>query len=283
MSSRTIHGAFSALLFLPTLAPCGLLAQSEPKAAPTPDPALPEQLKRLAAMAKDRTCEQDFLAMNLITAISQDPGGRHPKDRKAIVEAMGAVFRLGPVREPDKAQLYRATAQAMGNMGKDAAPAIRKAFEQDRIDGKSFAFLRAELATALGRTKDDKQIPWLLDQALRSPDDAVMAAAGEALGEFEDMPLGQLRDVTRRLISRMGEIDMLASQPQALDPNAPIDFGPQNARQTLDAIAASWNKTLQRLTGQQHEQAAEWQRWLNKNKDWRPPAKARKGDDEAPR
>lgn len=243
--------------------------EAEKPVAP-PDPALPEQVSRLKAMVKDRTMEQDFLAMNLVTAMTEKFDERNPKDQKAVLGVLGDVFKLGPVRPADKAQLYRAVVDALGQCGTDAAPVLRKAFELDRIDDKEYSSLRAQIATAIGKTKDEKQVDFLLETALRHPEDEIIAAAGEALGNFPDLATPRLRDVCKRLISRYGEIDMLARTPQSTDPKAPINFGAQNAGKTLQWVQPRWNSALHRLTGQSHQQAADWQHWLNKNKDWEP-------------
>jgi HEAT repeat protein len=124
---------------------------------------------------------------------------------------------------------------------------------------------------ALGRTKDQAQVEFLLEQALRSPDDDIMAAAGGALAEFRDLPIKPRRELVKDLVSRYGEWHMKATQPEPSDPNAPVDFTPQNARQTLNKIEPRWTATLQALTGQTFSSAPDWQRWLNKNKEWQPP------------
>jgi hypothetical protein len=262
---------FAAASFL-AFSLVGLLAQD--KAPPANDPALPDQIAKLKTMVKDRSMEQDFLAMNLVTAMTEKFTEKSPKDQKAVVTALGEVFKLGPVRPADKSQLYRTVAEALSTCGEDAAPTLRKVLELDRIDGKEFTSLRAQLVLSLGKTKDEKQADWLLETAVRSPDDEVAAAAGEALGYYDFLPLQKLREISKRLISRYGEIDMKATQPQSTDPNAPIDFGPQNAAKTLEWVAPKWNAALTKLTGQTHQKAADWQRWLNKNKDWEPPKRA---------
>lgn len=279
----------SPSVLLTLLAPLALAAPSfaqakdkpDPKASPkaekaaekpvaAPDPALPDQITRLKAMAKDRTMEQDFLAMNLVTAMTEKFADKNPKDQKAILGALGDVFKLGPARPAEKAMLYRTVIDALGQCGAEAAPVLRKAFELDRIDSKDYAPLRAQIATAVGKTKDEKQAEWLLETAVRHPEDEVMAAAGEALGNFADLPTPKLREICKKLVSRYGEIDMLARTPQSTDPNAPINFGAQNAVKTLEWIQPKWNAALRQLTGESHQQVADWQRWLNKNKDWEP-------------
>jgi hypothetical protein len=243
-------------------------AKKDEKAPPPIDPAVAANAAQLKSMVKARAMDQDFLALNLVTALSTGFADKNPKDQKTALAALGDVFKLGPVRPADKCELYRVTADALGNCGKDAAAVLRKTFDQERINGRDYTSLRAQIIVAIGKTKDDDQPDWLLEQAMRSPDDEVAAAAGEALGNYDQMPLPKLREVCKRLIGRYGELDMKSKQPVSTDPQAPIDFGPQNAAKTLQWIAGKWNATLQKLTGEKHESAPDWQRWLNKNKDW---------------
>jgi len=266
------RSAFAAVLLLASLvaAQDKGASKKDEKAPPPIDPAVAANAAQLRTMVKARAMDQDFLALNLVTALSTDFANKNPKDQKTALAALGDVFKLGPVRPVDKCELYRVTAEALGNCGKEAAATLRKAFEQERINGRDYAGLRAQIVVAIGKTKDDQQPDWLLEQAMRSPDDEVAAAAGEALGNYDQMPIKQTREVCKRLISRYGEIDMKAKQPVSNNPKDPIDFGPQNAARTLQWIAGKWNTTLQKLTGEKHESAPDWTRWLNKNKDWEP-------------
>ncbi len=266
------RSAFTAVLLLASLvaAQDKGASKKDEKAPPPVDPAVAANAAQLRTMVKARAMDQDFLALNLVTALSTNFADKNPKDQKTALAALGDVFKLGPVRPADKCELYRVTAEALGNCGTEAASALRKAFEQERINGREYAGLRAQIVVAIGKTKDDQQPDWLLEQAMRSPDDEVAAAAGEALGNYDQMPIKQTREVCKRLIGRYGEIDMKAKQPVSNNPKDPIDFGPQNAVKTLQWIAGKWNATLQKLTGEKHESAPDWTRWLNKNKDWEP-------------
>lgn len=242
--------------------------KKDDKAKPAPDPSIAINAAQLRSMVKTRSMDQDFLALNMVTALSTNFADKNPKDQKTALAALGDVFKLGPVRPADKCELYRVTADALGGCGPEAAATLRAAFEQERIKGRAYASLRAQIVLSIGKTKEVEQPQWLLEQALRSPDDEVAAASGEALGNYEQMPIKQAREVCKRLISRYGEVDMKAKQPVSTNPRDPIDFGPQNAAKTLQWIAGKWNATLQKLTGEKHESAPDWTRWLNKNKDW---------------
>jgi hypothetical protein len=264
---RLLHqGALPICLWL-----AGAGIAQDPAAAPALDAALPDQLKDLKTMLLDRKMDEDFRAINLIQQLAKDAAKRHPKDADRIVKALAAVFRTGKLRPPDQAHVYREAADALAQYGPEGAKELQKAIADERLSGRDYVSVRVSMLTALGRSKDDKQVEFLLQQALRSPDDDVMAAAGEALGNFTALPIKQRREVVKDLVGRYGEWHMKATQPDPTNPNAPIDFGPQNARQTLNKIEGKWNATLRALTGQSFGNAPDWQRWLNKNKDWEAP------------
>ena len=108
-------------------------------------------------------------------------------------------------------------------------------------------------------------VKFLLDVARRSPEDALMAAAGEALGNFEKSKEAIRKDIVSDLLKRWGELDELASQLGSGHIQA------ANARNTLAAASGKWNETLARLTRQNFTKYLAWQRWnqKNKNKRWK--------------
>lgn len=211
--------------------------------------------------------EQDLQAVALVRRLATAPQSMHPKDHDRVARALGAVFRTGRLRPVDRLQLYEETAQALGTFGQDGAKELRKAAEDSRF-GRDYVRFRATLLDNLGRTCDPKQVEWLLEQALRSPEDDIMAAAGGALGHHKDMELRTRRDVVKRLLVRWGELESKASVPDNNNPGAPVNFGPQNARATISKVRTRWQATISTLTGQNHRAYEDWQRWLNKNPDW---------------
>lgn len=251
-----------------------LLAAVLAAQAPAPianDPALPEQFKELKAMAANAKMEDDFRAVGLLQKLAADYGKHNAAEQQKIAKALGDVFRTGKVRPPDKPTLYQETGAALAKMGDNGAIELQKAITDPRLKDRDYAPLRAKLIVELGRTKDEKQVDWLLDQARRSPSDDIMAAAGEALGNFTGLEVKKRREVVKDLLKKFGEVHAKATQPDPIDPNAPIDFSPQNARETLAKIEGRWVATLRALTGQSFTSYQEWQRWQNKNPNWAPP------------
>lgn len=240
---------------------------------PAVDANLPAQIKQLRTFVKNPKMEDDLRALDAIELMVAAPDKRNPRDLDRIADAIGEVFELGKLRSPEHTRLYEHAAKALATLGTRGAKPLRAAIEHARFKDRDYARLRARLVEALGETKDEAQAEFLLDLALRSPDNPVLAAAGQALGNFTALPTAKLRDVVKRLVSRYGEWTMQASAMESSDPNAPIDLAPQNARETLVHVRTKWNTALGQLTGQSFQDAAEWQRWLNKNKDWLPPGR----------
>jgi hypothetical protein len=245
------------------------LATAQTPPPPPVDPVLPDQLKELKALVSDSKMANDFQAIGLIQKLTQGVADKNPKDQERLAKALGDVFRTGKSRPPEKDILYRETADALAKFGADGAKELAKAVEDKRH--KDNLPLLAHMLLALGRTKDEKQVELLTDTAVRSPDDELRAAAGEALANYAELDLKLRRSTVKTLIREWGALHQLATTADPTDPNAPIDMGPQNARRTLRAIEGKWNSTLQKLTGTSHTQFTDWQHWLNKNPNWTPP------------
>lgn len=256
------------------LASTAWLAAQTPE--PAIDPGLPDQLKELKSLVAEPKMTEDFRAIGLLQQLSKDPDKRNQKDVERLAKGIGDVFRTGRVRPADKDHLYREAGDALARLGADGGKELARALQDSRIKGREYVPLRAHLIVDLGRTKDEKQVDWLLEQATQSPHDELMAAGGEALGQYTDLEIRKRRDVVRALIRRYAELHGLATQLDPTDPAAPVNFGPQNARRTLRFVEGKWNATLTALTGQSFTSLPDWQRWLNKNPGWNPPGSLRK-------
>lgn len=256
---------FGTLSFgLAHLLAAATLGAQDPVPAPNPD--LPRLLKELKDLVSDKKAALDFQAIGLIQVLAKDPEQRNPKDRDKVCKAIAEVFRTGKVRPADQDLLYREAADALTKFGEDGAKELRKICENKRFD--DLLPLRAHLLVCLGRTEDPDQVEFLADTATRAHQDELRAAAGEALGFYTSLADKPRREVVKQLLREWGSLHAKATQPDSTDPAAPIDTGPQNARRTLRAVEAKWQRTLTRLTGVQHSQFPEWQRWLNKNPNW---------------
>lgn len=241
------------------------------QATPPPvDPALPDQCKQLKAFVADPKMLSDMQAIGLMQKLMQGLDNRNPKDKERLAKAFGEVFRTGKTRTGAKEVLYRETADELSKLGADGAKEIAKAIAEPR--NKDNHALVGHYILALGRTKDDKQVDYLVETTTRSPIDELRGASGEALGNFTDLDLKPRREVVKAILREWGSLHSKATTPAPTDPNAPVDMAPQNARQTLRVVEGKWAATLNKLTGQSHAGFMEWQRWLNKNPGWTPPS-----------
>lgn len=243
--------------------------QAQKPAPPPVDKQLPARLAELKKFIKDSKMMNDFQAIGSMQNLAKDLDKKNPKDVDKIAKAIGDVFKLGKVRTDSKDILYREAADALAKFGDDGAKPLAKAAENKRF--KDNVSLRAHIVKALGKTKDVKQIDYLLELTSRSRHDELRAASGEALGNFKHAKVAEQRDIVKEIIKAWGSLDSLATQAVSNDPNGPQDFGPQNARRTLRLAESKWVATLQKLTGVSQSKFQDWQRWQNKNKKWEPP------------
>jgi hypothetical protein len=259
----------SSIKFAATLALLAGAAVAQKPALPPVDPNLPARLKELRDLVKDRKMTRDFQAIGLMQSLTKDVAKVNPKDRVKMAKALGDVFKYGKVRTGGKAILYRETSDALAKLETSGSKPLLKACENKRF--KDDISLRAHMLMALGKTKDVKQIDFLIEVTSRSPHDELRAASGQALSNYQHAKVKSQREIVKEIIKAWGSLESKANQAVSNDPNGPQDFGPQNARRTLRAAQGKWVATLQKLTGVSQSKFMVWQRWQNKNKGWKPP------------
>jgi hypothetical protein len=244
-----------------------LFAQGAPPA--DPDPELPGQLKEFKDAIDAREGAEDAKATALIDGWLSKYESYAPKDKEQILKSLDLALTSTKVkRPPEKIGLYTAAATALGRMEDAGAKLLRKAFDSPKFKKREWVNVRAVLLKQIGKTKDDSPatLKLLLNTAERDPEDALMAAAGEALGNYADLPLDRRKDIVKDLVKKFGEVHGKANA--SLDPG---DAQTQRSKQTLAAISDPWNTTLAGLTKRNDIRTApDWQNFWNKHKgdDW---------------
>lgn len=253
------------------LAFAGFFAVLSPLCAQDPpDPKDKDNDKEIAAkvdelkdIVADRKHSRDAEGLEIIDALLQKLiAGVGPKDAQSITKSLDGVLSQGKVRQPENTGLYVGAAKALGYCGEDGAKALKKAYTNKRYPEKTpWVPLREQFLKAIGRTKDEDMVKFLCDEARRSPEAALQAAAGEALGNFEESDEKVRKEIVSDLIIKYGELSELASQMGSSNIEA------QNARDRLAALSEKWNATLAKLTKQNFHKFRDWQGWYNKNKN----------------
>lgn len=243
------------------------LALAQPAVAQKPakipsDPDVEVQLKELKAVAKERKFARDAEGVQIIDVLIQkQEKGLNDKDQKSIVKGLDSLLNKSRLRPADRAQLYTAAAEALGRHGKDGAKALKTAYEKKRFPNKQvWVPLRERLLVNIGRTKDESMVKFLLDEARRSPEAALQAAAGKALGNYGESKQKLRREIVSGMIIKWGSLSEMGSQLGA-------NVEAQNAKDRLAAISGPWNDTMKALTGQDFDTFRKWQAWYNKNKN----------------
>lgn len=237
------------------------VAAQDPAAGKGPDKEVAEQLTVLRDAHADKKFANDARGVEAIDKLLiKSKAGLDPKDQAAMVKALESVLMTGKLRPHDQTQLYVGAAQALGYCGVEGAKALKAAYVDKRYPSKpEWVPLREQLLRNLGRTKDESMVKFLINEAIRSPEPALMAAAGEALGNFEESKEPVRKDIVSELLRKYGSLSETAS---LLGTN--IDA--QNAQERLSAIKDKWNTTLGKLTKQSLTTFRDWQAWHNKNK-----------------
>jgi len=238
------------------------MATAQDPAPKEPDKEVAEKIATLKECVLDRKMARDDEGRRLIDELLLKlQAGVHPKDATAICKALEDVFTKGKLRPPDQTSLYVAAAAALGYCGEDGAKVLKKAYDSKRFpDKKEWVPLREQLLKYLGRTKDESMVKFLCNEARRQPEAALQAAAGEALGNFEESKEEIRKEIVGELLIRYGELAELASQMGSSNIEA------QNAQDRLATLSDKWNTALAKLTRQNFTAFRDWQAWYNKNR-----------------
>lgn len=256
------RGAPGAMLLIAVLlgGTAGRTPAQEDAAASKPD--LKAEIKEFKAALSDRKAAKDDEAKNLIAGWLKRWDDLEEKERQEVVKTIALTFLVK--RPPAESGLFNAAVVALGRMDKAGATALKKAFESKPFDDKEWLQLRADMLKQIGRAKDPAMIKFLLDTATRSPEDMLMASAGEALGNYAEADQKVRKDIFKDLYKKFVEVQEASS---TLDPG---DATAQRKRQTFAAIADPWNSTLGKLSGQNFRDPQQWQKFWNEHKseDW---------------
>ncbi len=239
-----------------------LAAQVKPAAA-KPDPEVKAKLSEFKKLIKNRKGVKDAEAIQIVDGVLTSFDKLHPKDKKAFAQALYEPLKNPRVKRPPvDARLFKAVIVALGKTGRDGSKYLASAFkDKKRFGHKDWRSLRAEMLKNLGKTKDLKYVKFLTDEARRNIEDTLMAAAGQALGEFADMDLKVRKPIAKDLIKKFANIYENA--------NANLDSGDLQRKTWEDrykAVADPWNTALQKLTKQNLRHPNDWLRFYNKNK-----------------
>jgi hypothetical protein len=241
-----------------------LAAQEDASKSKEPDKEVAQKLKDLKAIAADKSGAHDAEAAPIITdLLKKHDGGMNEKDTEEVVRGLRGVLVDSKLRDAHNMNMYKAAAYALGQFKADGAKVLKELYKDHRFPEKpDWVPLREEFLKALGKTKDEASIKFLLDETVRNPEKALMAAGGEALGNFEgSKQVPFRREIVETMLHKYGELD---SKSRVGDPS---NVEAQNARDYLAVISDKWNTTLSKMTHQNHRTYPDWNTWYNKNKD----------------
>lgn len=236
-------------------------AAQDPAAGKTPDKEVAEQIAVLKEAHADKKFAQDARGVEAIDKLLiKSKAGMEPKDQTAMVKALESVLTTGKLRPTDQTQLYVGAAQALGYCGVEGAKVLKDAYTNKRYPEKAeWVPLREQLLRNLGRTKDESMVKFLVNEATRSPEPALMAAAGEALGNYEESKEPLRKEIVSELLRKYGSLSEMAS-------NLGTNIEAQNAQERVSAIKDKWHTSMGKLTKQSFTTFRDWQAWYNKNK-----------------
>ncbi|MBI1848862.1 MAG: HEAT repeat domain-containing protein [Planctomycetes bacterium] len=171
------------------------------------------------------------------------------KDKKRIVESVGKFLRSS------EAKVQKSGAEALGNMGSDGAKYLKAALGDKDLKENDRKEVRLAVVESLGRTKDPSESKTLLN-LLKDKDSDVIAAAARGLGHYNDAKEGVRKDIAKEMINILDSAYNGANDPKNT-----------TAIKKFDVIRDPMMTALNSITGHTVNNAGEWRKWYNDNKN----------------
>jgi hypothetical protein len=204
--------------------------------------------------------KEDVDAIPVLDKLLQEFPGCGPKDRALIVKTLGKGFGLSRKENRDGTRENRvpiAAAVCLSKMAPESVKTLIKLCNDKKVQDDSD--VRRRVILSLGKTEDESGVDTLL-KLISAKEPKIQGAAIEALGQFGDVDQKVRKLVCEKLIKLILPIKSTVDS----------DADDQVTREQYDVIGPPTITTLQKLTGQNIRNFAEWNKWWNKNKrkDW---------------
>lgn len=216
-----------------------------------------EQLLATFKAHTEKKGSEDRDAIAVIDKLIPEFEKSGPKDKAAIVTALGKVFDLRRNEEKEGVPnngLYVSSATALGVMAPESTKTIVAAIDNKNL--KKQIVVRTTLIRSLGKTKDTKEAVEPLIGLLQDKDSPIVAAAGEALGEFSGADLATRKKAFEALLKVVTAAKDLTDS----------DTNNTTARERYDTIVSAFVTSLGKLSKHDERNPDKWRDWWNKNK-----------------
>jgi len=195
--------------------------------------------------------KNDQNAIGLLALIESSFSQLEEGDQKQVVKAVEKA--LGKRREEGDNELYVAALQTMGKMGELGRKATTKALKNNNV--KKRPEVLGVAIQSLASHREPRDIDPIVKFLVHS-ENSVVAAAATALGEYHLQEEKVRKQVVEEVVKNYANAESLAESR----PREPV------FAEKLAAVERPMRLTLEKLTGQSFETAAEWQDWYNDNK-----------------
>ena len=236
-----------------------VLALAVTATAQPPVSGLKDDLAEYKKLIKDRKGTHDKRAKAIIDKWLPKFDKLKAGEKKAFAAGIGFSLTSKRTRKPANDDIFRVTIRALGHTGKFGSEALIDGFKNKKFGKKPWINLRGAMLEALGATKDERNIKFLLKVARNGHVPEFLAKAGGTLRHFEKSKLATRKEICKDLIPKFGKIQS--------DVNSKASHLDRSSHILLAAISDPWNNTLRKLTRKNHVGAEKWQWFLNKEKE----------------
>ena len=231
--------------------------EEEEKEKPDKRPEIKALIDELDDHVGDRG-KKDVEAVVVIEKLAEEFPESGPKDRKAIVKALGKCMKAKRKPTRDGVQdrtLHERTAEALGTMGPESVKTLKQ-----WIDHKSFAKntpVRVKMVLSLGKTRDEDAVDTLVD-LLPNHDAEIQAAAATGLSFFTHLKAKERKAIFKEVLDEITRVKNIID----IDQVDPIK------RKRYDVISRPMIRTLQELSGNSEIQDPQkFLSWRNDHKN----------------
>jgi hypothetical protein len=210
--NRTLPRCLSALVTL--LGSLPALAQ-DPAPGKGPDKEIAEKIETLKDVVLDKKFARDNEGVQIIDwLLEKTKAGVDEKDQQAIVKALDGVFTAGPkVRPPREARALQRSRRSARLLRRRGGQGAEERLPQQALPRAEGVAAAARAAAQVPRAHQGRVAGEVPDQGgANNHEAALQAAAGEALGNFDESKEPIRKEIVGELMVTYGELSEKAGQ-----------------------------------------------------------------------
>lgn len=234
--------------------------------------AVADVVRELKSELKAKNGDDAEITRHLLLLAKACNGDLDKSDRKRVQTIASAALQKYAVRAPDNVGFYRATTDVLANLGNGGSKELARAYDNTKRYPKyedAWLPVRTMFLAAMGRTRSKHAVESLCETLVKTDEDGILVACGEALRNFAEAEPTVRKNIAKLLIRRYSDLEVGARAMPPVDRSRHLHDDVERFKRSLQAVRTPWNTTLRALTGAEHTDGEKWDRWWREHKDRR--------------